>query len=54
MEELVNRDVIAGLPVSRLYPKNDALKNDLIIAVTETTSEDDMDIMISELKEVLK
>jgi glycine dehydrogenase subunit 1 len=54
VEKMVDRNVIVGLPVSRLYPKNAALKNHLIIAVTETTSEDDMDIMISELKEVLK
>jgi glycine dehydrogenase subunit 1 len=53
VEQLVELDIIAGLPVSRLYPHNDDLKNDLIIAVTETTSEDDMDMMISELKEVL-
>ena len=54
VEALVERDVIAGLPVSRLYPKNTALENDLLIAVTETTSDDDMDILVEELKEVLK
>lgn len=54
VEALVEHDVIAGLPVSRLYPDNPDLKNDLIIAVTETTSEEDMDILTSELNEVLK
>ncbi len=54
VEVLVEHDVIAGLPVSRLYPGKPELANDLIIAVTETTSEDDMDILVSELKEVLK
>ena len=54
VEALVEHDVIAGLPISRLYPKNKELKNDLLIAVTETTSEDDMDILVEELKEVLK
>lgn len=54
VETLVENDVIAGLPVSRLYPDNESLKNDLIIAVTETTSEDDMDILVAELKEALK
>lgn len=53
VEALVEHDVIAGLPVSRLYPENEELKNDLLIAVTETTSEDDMDILVAELKEVL-
>ena len=53
VEALVERDVIAGLPVSRLYPNNPDLTKDLIIAVTETTSEDDMNILVGELKEVL-
>ncbi|MDG1995763.1 MAG: glycine dehydrogenase, partial [Emcibacteraceae bacterium] len=53
VEALVEHDVIAGVPVSRLYPDNPDLKNHLIIAVTETTSEEDMDILVSELKEVL-
>ena len=54
VEELVNSNIIAGVPVSRLYPNRPEFANHLIIAVTETTSEYDMDIMISELKEVLK
>lgn len=54
VEALVEHDVIAGLPVSRLYPENAAVANDLIIAVTETNSEEDMDILVSELNEVLK
>lgn len=54
VEALVERDVIAGLPVSRLYPNSKELANDLIIAVTETVSEDDMNVLVSELKEVLK
>jgi glycine dehydrogenase subunit 1 len=54
VEALVEKDVIAGLPVSRLYPDRVELANDLIIVVTETTSEDDMDILVSELTEVLK
>lgn len=53
VEKLVERDIIAGLPTSRLYPDKPDLANDLIMAVTETTSDDDMDMMISELKEVL-
>ncbi|MCP5382401.1 MAG: aminomethyl-transferring glycine dehydrogenase subunit GcvPA [Kordiimonadaceae bacterium] len=54
VEALVEQDIIAGLPVSRLYPDNKDLANDLLIAVTETTSEDDMDILVGELSEVLK
>mgnify|MGYP000421592863 CR=1 FL=1 len=54
VEALVEHDVIAGLPVSRLYPEKPELANDLIIAVTETASEEDMDILTSELNEVLK
>lgn len=53
VEALVEHDVIAGVPASRLYPDNDELKNDLIIAVTETTSEEDMEVLVAELQEVL-
>jgi glycine dehydrogenase subunit 1 len=49
----VEHDVIAGVPASRLYPNNDELKNDLIIAVTETSSEEDMEVLVAELQEVL-
>lgn len=53
VEALVEHGVIAGVPASRLYPNNDELKNDLIIAVTETSSEEDMEVLVAELQEVL-
>jgi glycine dehydrogenase subunit 1 len=54
VEDLVDVDIIAGLPVSRLLPKNEAMKNILLVAVTETTSEDDMDDFAAELADLLK
>ena len=53
VEALVEHDIIAGVPAYRLYPNNDELKNDLIIAVTETSSEEDMEVLVAELQEVL-
>lgn len=54
VEKLVDVDVIAGVPLSRLYPDNDELKNQLLVAVTETVTEEDMDKLVSELKELVK
>tara|TARA_B100001939_G_scaffold223108_1_gene192007 strand:+ start:2106 stop:3452 length:1347 start_codon:yes stop_codon:yes gene_type:complete len=54
VEELVERGVLGGLPVSRLYPDDKALENLLLVAVTETCSDEDLDTLVHELKEVLK
>ena len=54
VEQLVEQGVIAGLPVSRLYPGNEELDNLLLVAVTETVSENDMYALYYELKEALK
>ncbi|WP_417317058.1 aminomethyl-transferring glycine dehydrogenase subunit GcvPA [Emcibacter sp.] len=54
VEKLVDQGVIAGLPVSRLYPGKKELENLLLVAVTETVSENDMYALYYELKEALK
>ncbi len=54
VEKLVELDIIAGLPVSRLLPRNDDMKNILLVAVTETTSQDDMEDFAAELADLLK
>ena len=38
---LVDEDVIAGVPASRLMPGDPQAQNLLIVAATETTTEDD-------------
>ncbi len=54
VENLVDVEIIAGVPLSRLYPDNIELKNQLLVAVTETTTDEDMDRLVSELKELVK
>jgi len=46
--------VLGGVPVSRLYPNDAALKNLLLVAATETVSDDDIAAYEAALKEVLK
>jgi glycine dehydrogenase subunit 1 len=45
--------VLAGVPVSRLYPDNDDLSDLLLIAATETNTEADMDALCAGLKDAL-
>ena len=54
VESLADVEVLGGVPLSRLYPDNDELKNQLLVAVTETVTEEDMDTFVSELKELVK
>jgi len=54
VDRLADEGVIAGLPLSRLYPDNIHMKNLLLVATTETTTEDQLDAFVAELKEVLK
>ena len=50
---LVDRKVIAGVSLGRLYPDESQLHEGLVVAVTETTTEEDIETLCSELKEVL-
>lgn len=45
--------ILAGVPVSRLLPDRPELADLLLVAATETTTEDDMDALAQGLKEVL-
>lgn len=45
--------VLAGVPVSRLYKNRPALADLMLVAATETTTEDDMDALADGLKEAL-
>jgi glycine dehydrogenase subunit 1 len=53
VEALAQKGVIAGVPASRLLPREKACENLLILAATETNTDDDFDALISALKEVL-
>jgi glycine dehydrogenase subunit 1 len=50
---LAERKVLAGVSLGRLYPGVDALENGLVVAVTETSSEEDIETLCSALEEVL-
>ena len=50
---LAERGVLAGVSLGRLYPGEDALANGLIVAVTETTTAEDVETLAAALEEVL-
>jgi glycine dehydrogenase subunit 1 len=54
VDALALRGIIAGLPAARLFPADPAMENLLIVAVTETTGEDDCEILAKALAEELK
>ena len=53
VEALAARGVLAGIPVSRLYPDRPELADLLVVAATETVTEADMDRLALGLAEVL-
>ena len=53
VDALVAKGVLAGVPVSRLYPDRPELANLLLVAATETNTEADMDEFAAKLQEVL-
>ena len=50
---LADRGVLAGVSLGRLYPGAADLENGLVVAVTETASEDDVAVLAAALAEVL-
>jgi glycine dehydrogenase subunit 1 len=53
VDALAAKNIIAGVPASRLMPREPDARNLLIIAATETNTEDDCDDLVAALKEVL-
>jgi glycine dehydrogenase subunit 1 len=53
VETLAAKGVIAGVPVSRLLPRDKAVENLLILAVTETNTDDDFAALTGALKGAL-
>jgi glycine dehydrogenase subunit 1 len=53
VEALAERKILGGVPAARLYPGDAALDNVLLLAATETNSEDDINALVAALKEVL-
>ncbi len=53
VEALAARRILGGVPVSRLYPHDDSVRDLLLVAATETNTEDEMDRFAEALREVL-
>jgi len=53
VSELATREILAGVPVSRLIPGDAGLDDILLVAATECNGEDDIDAFASALGEVL-
>ena len=53
VRDLAKQDVLAGVSLGRLYPDGDGRENGLVIAVTETNTEEDFEKLASALQELL-
>ena len=53
VERLAGRGVLGGVPLSRLYPGDSAIENLLLVAVTETNTDDDFDALVTALGDAL-
>ena len=53
VDALAARGVVAGVPASRLLPRDRSVENLLILAATETNTDDDVTALTAALKEVL-
>jgi len=54
VHRMVERNVLGGVSLGRLYPGEEALKNGLVVAVTETATDEDMDALTQALTEAVK
>jgi len=52
VEKLAAKGILGGVPVSRLLPNADGFENLLLITVTETNNDDDVDQLVAALKEI--
>ena len=52
-DRMAEKGVLAGIPVSRLINNNKELDNFVVVASTETNTEDDMNSYIEAANEVL-
>lgn len=54
VEKLAARRILAGVPVSRLYPDRTELADLLLVAATEITKDSDMDALVEGLGEAVR
>ncbi|MEZ5692464.1 MAG: aminomethyl-transferring glycine dehydrogenase subunit GcvPA [Altererythrobacter sp.] len=50
---LADKGILAGVSLSRLYPDSEGMDDALLVAVTETATEEDIETLASALQEVL-
>ena len=50
IRDLADRGVLGGVSLGRLYPGVEALEHALLVAVTETTTEEDIEVLARELE----
>ena len=53
VRQLADAGILAGVSLGRLYPGDEGLANGLVIAVTETTTAEDVDALAGALEEAL-
>jgi len=53
VRDLADKGILAGVSLGRLYPDGDRRENGLIVAVTETVTEEDIEALASTLEEAL-
>ncbi|MCW8914908.1 MAG: aminomethyl-transferring glycine dehydrogenase subunit GcvPA [Magnetovibrio sp.] len=53
VEALADKHILGGVPLTRLFPTRDDFANLMLIAITETNSDTDIDALVAGLKEVL-
>ena len=51
---MVEKGVLGGVSLGRLYPDAESLANGLVLAVTETVTDEHIDALEAALKEVCK
>ena len=54
VRDLADNGILGGVSLGRLYPGANALQNGLVIAVTETVTDEDIAALEAGLKEVCK
>ncbi|MGH6933133.1 MAG: aminomethyl-transferring glycine dehydrogenase subunit GcvPA [Dongiaceae bacterium] len=54
VDGLAERGILGGVPVARLIPGDPALANLMLVAATETNTDDDMDALVGGLREVVR
>ena len=51
---MVEQGVLGGVSLGRLYPDEEQLGHGLVVAVTETATDEDIDALVQALTEAVK